>query len=313
MLACAPVSTPTRILLDTDIGTDVDDAIALALILASPELDLRAVTTVSGDVILRSRIAKKLLTIGGKPAVPVAAGIQRPVLRQRNFLCIGHEGRGIVSPSESLRVEPAHAVDVLIDVIRRERPHVVCIGPLSNLAVAIMKEPDIVLAIPQLTVMGGFLGLHRDVPRVEYNFASDAEAAIVVLNAGIRTTIVPLDVTWQVALRMSHMALLRQSRSRLVHTLCDAIDVWTPIQQSFFGNQPGFDPATVALLHDPLTVAVLLEPSLVRFEHRRLRPALVDGAFELVADPSALEFEVAVAVDAARFVALLMENLLLLP
>ena len=76
---------PIPILLDTDVGTDVDDAIAIALLLAAPELDARAVTTVSGDVTLRARIAKKLLTLGGRPDVPIAAGIREPILRQRNF------------------------------------------------------------------------------------------------------------------------------------------------------------------------------------------------------------------------------------
>ena len=76
--------TSIPILLDTDVGTDVDDAIAIALVLAAPELDLRAVTTVSGDVRMRARIAKKLLKLGGRPAVPVAAGVREPVLRQRN-------------------------------------------------------------------------------------------------------------------------------------------------------------------------------------------------------------------------------------
>src|SRR5262249_56741338 len=88
--------TSLPILLDTDVGTDVDDAIAMALLLAAPELDLRAVTTVSGDVHLRARIAKKLLALGGRGDVPVAAGVRAPVLRQRNFLWLRHDGQAIV-------------------------------------------------------------------------------------------------------------------------------------------------------------------------------------------------------------------------
>lgn len=301
------------ILLDTDIGTDVDDAIALALILASPELDLRAVTVVSGDVGLRGRIAKKLLTLAGREGVPVAAGVREPVLRQRSFMWLGHEGTALVEPNEALHLTPKHGVDLLIDTILREGPKVVTIGPLSNLAVAIMKEPAVITAIPHLTMMGGALGMHRDVPPTEYNLCSDAEASLVVLNAGISTTLVPLDVTLQVALTTAHVARLRTSHSRLVQILCDAIEVWAPLHRRFFQSQPGWDATTVALLHDPLTVAILLDPSLVTLERRRLRPSIEDGVFRLVADASAVEVEVAVAVDAQRFVELLMARLLRLP
>src|SRR5262245_2248428 len=111
------------ILLDTDVGTDVDDGIAIALLLAAPELDVRAVTTVSGDATHRARIAKKLLTLGGRGDVPVAAGVRAPILRQRNFLWLGHEGKAIVDGAEPLAVAPAHGVDVLIETIRSVRPH----------------------------------------------------------------------------------------------------------------------------------------------------------------------------------------------
>jgi inosine-uridine nucleoside N-ribohydrolase len=298
------------ILLDTDIGTDVDDAIALALALASPELDLRAVTTVSGDVELRARIAKKLLALGGRSEVPVAAGVREPVLRQRNFLWLGHEGRGIVVSDEPLALAAQHGVDLLIETVLRERPHVVAIGPLSNLAVAIMKEPGVIGAIPHLTLMGGVLGRTPQLPLLEYNLAGDAEAAMVVLGAGIPTTIVPLDVTLQTYLTSAELARLRRSRSHLVQTLCDAIDIWTPLQRGFLELMPASNPEIVAFLHDPLTVAVLLDRSLVRTERLRLRPIIEDGNFQLRAETGAPEVDVAVAVDAPRFVEFLVERLL---
>ena len=300
--------SPIKMVLDTDVGTDVDDALAIGLALASPELELCAVTTVSGDVRLRARIAKKLLTLGARLDVPVAAGVREPVLRQRSFLWLGHEGRGIVDAEEDLPLAAAHAVDLLIDTVLRERPHVVAIGPLSNLAVTIMKEPAIIDAIAHLTVMGGALG-RPGIPALEYNLASDAEAALVVLNAGIPTTLVPLDVTWRVAFTEAELLCLRRVPSRLVQTLCDAIDVWAPLQRAFFEAAPTFNRAAVALLHDPLTVAVLVDRSLVTFEQLQLRPALVDGAFQLVEDRSAPAFEVAVSVDAPRFVEFMVQRL----
>jgi purine nucleosidase len=313
--------SPTTLLLDTDVGTDVDDALAIGLVLTSPEVELLAVTTVSGDVRLRARIAKKLLTLAGRADVPVAAGIREPVLRQRSFLWLGHEGRGIVSADEDLGLAEIHAVDLMIGTILRERPHVVAIGPLSNLAVAIMKEPAVIAAVAHLTVMGGVLGREpgraagrgpaagRGTPPLEYNLASDAEAALVVLNAGIPTTLVPLDVTWQVALAEAQLARLRRNRSPLLQTLCDAIEVWAPLQRAFFGGLPGFHPTTVALLHDPLTVAVVIDPSLVVFERMQLRPTLVDGAFQFIEETGAPEFDVAVSVEAPRFVEFMLQRL----
>jgi purine nucleosidase len=301
--------SPIKLLLDTDVGTDVDDALAIGLALASPELELRAVTTVSGDVRRRGRIAKKLLMLAGRADVPVAAGVGEPVLRQRSFLWFGHEGRGIVNGDEDLPLASPHGVDLMIDTILTDRPHVVAIGPLSNLAVAIMKEPAVIEAVSHVTVMGGALGRAPNTPPLEYNLASDAEAALVVLNAGIPTTLVPLDVTWQVALAEVQLARLRGSRSPLVQTLCDAIEVWAPLQRAFFGCMPGFQPTTVSLLHDPLTLAVVMDPSFVTFERLRLRPALVDGAFQFIEEAAAPEFDVAVSVDAARFVEFMLQRL----
>ena len=299
------MTVPCPVLLDTDIGTDVDDAIAIGLILASPEINLRAVTIVSGDTQLRGRIARKLLLLGGRPDVPVAAGVREPVLRQRSFLWLGHEGRRIVEPDEELRLADAHAVDFLIDTLLRHRPHVVTIGPLSNLAVAIMKEPAVITSIPHLTVMGGLLQRDPDMPLLDYNLGSDAEAAVVVLNAEIPTTLVPVDTTCKVFFTGAELARLRATRSQLVQTLCAAIEVWAPIQRAL----SSFQPEAVAFLHDPLTVAVLIDRAFLTFERLRLRPAIVDGNFLLVPEPGAPEFEVAVAVDAPRFVGFLLERL----
>ena len=302
--------TACPVVLDTDVGTDVDDAIAIALLMASPELDPRALTIVSGDVTLRARVAKKLLTLGGRSDVPVAAGVREPILRQRNFLWLGHEGKGIVHGGEPLALSSSHAVDLLIETVLRERPHVVTIGPLSNLAVAIMKEPDVIAAIPHLTAMGGSIGRAGDVPSTEYNFNSDAEAAQLILSAGIPTTLVPLDVTFKVFFQRRELERLRQSPSPLVHALCDAIEIWAPLHQQLFAATRSFHPDTVAFLHDPLTLALVFERSFITMERLRLRPSIVDGAFTLVADSRAPEFEVATHVDAPAFVEFLLQRLL---
>jgi purine nucleosidase len=303
---------PTPIVLDTDIGTDVDDAVALALALASPEIDVRAVTVVSGDVRLRGCIAKKLLTLAGRDNVPVAAGVRDPVLRQRSFLWLGHEGRAIVDPSEPMALAGSHAVDLLIDTVQRERPHVVAIGPLSNLAVAFMKEPDVMAAIPHVTLMGGTLrlGADPDVPPVEYNLGSDPEAALVVLSAGIPTTVVPLDVTWKTFFTPVELECLRSSSAPLVQTLCDAMEIWWGVHREFFAGQRTYGADVVAFLHDPLTLAAVFNRSFLNFERRCLRAEVADGQFRLRPEAGAPEFEIAVAVDRVRFVDFLIDRLL---
>jgi inosine-uridine nucleoside N-ribohydrolase len=231
-------------------------------------------------------------------------------LRQRNFLWLGHEGQRIVEADERLSLSPAHGIDLLIDTVQRERPHVVTIGPLSNLAVAIMKEPSIIAAIPHLTVMGGCVGRGRDVPAVEYNLGSDAEASVLVLSAGIPTTLVPLDITLRVFFTTAELKRLRASRSPLLQTVCDAIEVWAPIHAQFFSAIRSFDPDTVAFLHDPLALATVFDRSCVTMERLRLRPALGDGVFRFEPDVIAPELEVAVDVDAPRFVEFLVQRLL---
>ncbi len=306
------MSRALPLVLDTDIGTDVDDALALGLLLASPEVELRAVTVVSGDVQLRGRIAKKLLMLAGQPHVPVAAGVREPVLRQRNFLWLGHEGRGIVEPDDRLELTDGHAVDVLIDTVLRERPQVLAIGPLSNLAVAIMKEPAVIGAIQRLTIMGGALGRGAG-PLLEYNLASDAEAALVVLSAGIPTTLVPLDVTGRVFFTHSDLSALRRMRSRCVQILCAAMDVWAPLQRMLLESTSTFNADIVAFLHDPLAAAALVERSLMKTEALRLRPAIIDGAFQLEEDRAASPVDVVVDVDARRFADFVIQRLQRLP
>ncbi len=154
------------------------------------------------------------------------------------------------------------------------------------------------------------LGRAAATPLLEYNLCSDAEAAQVVLRAGIPTTLIPLDVTWQVFFTAADVRRLRASSSALVETLCTAIDVWAPLQRAVFGSSVELDPTVMAFLHDPLTVATVLDPSMVQYERLRLQPSIIDGAFQLVPATDAPEFQVAVTVDAPRFREILLARLL---
>ena len=201
----------TRLVLDTDIGTDVDDCLALAVVLGSPELSLEGVTCVYGNVLLRTRMVRKLLRLAGRDDVPVMAGAGLPLLRRRPVYWAGHEGDGLLAPSdEALAPAPEHAVDFLVRTVM-ENPgqiHLLAIGPLTNVALAFGREPRLPQYLAQLTVMGGAirgpdsLGL----PYAEHNIVCDPDAAHVVLTAGAPTTLVPLDVTTRVTIREEGVA-----------------------------------------------------------------------------------------------------------
>src|SRR5262245_18393688 len=148
---------PRRIVLDTDIGTDVDDALALALALASPEIELVAVTTVAGDTMRRGRIAARLLALGGRGDVPVHAGCERALSVPGGFAWFGHEGDGILDGSrDPVSTEPA--VDALLRLFGPgDELELVAIGPLTNVAVALERDPGFARRVARLTVMGGWL------------------------------------------------------------------------------------------------------------------------------------------------------------
>src|SRR5262249_37867116 len=132
-----------RIVLDTDIGTDVDDALALALALASPEIELVAVPTASGDTALRARIAARLLALAGRTEVPVHAGCTRPLGGGAGFAWFGHEGDGILDGSRDA-IASTPAADALVQLFRREQGlELVTVGPLTNVAVAPERGPGL--------------------------------------------------------------------------------------------------------------------------------------------------------------------------
>lgn len=262
---------PTRhkhvVFLDTDIGDDIDDALALALILQSPEIALQGVSTVFGDTHRRARLAAHLLRVFGREDIPVAAGIASPLQRR-------HRPSGVPQAAildERARLPAISALsgpELLIQTaLSRQGPlTLMCIGPLTNIATALTIEPCINLAIGNIMMMGGSSGI----PWAEWNVRSDSKAARVVLESGIPVTMVGFDVTTRCQLRACDIEQLRRCSSPQMQLLSQLIAVW-------LRHRPRWQPS-LPYLHDPLTVAALCQPELFRFRQMMVR-VVTQGPF----------------------------------
>lgn len=249
-----------RIIFDTDMGTDVDDCLALALILSSPELQLEGVTCVYGDVDLRARMTLKLLRLQGHPQVPVTVGARKPLLNLRPVFWPGHEGKGLLSPDDGALVPNSeHAVDYIVRTIT-ENPgeiHLVAVGPLTNVAIAFLREPRLAEWLSHLTIMGGAIRGRSDLdlPYAEHNIACDPEAAHIVLSSGAPVTLVPLDVTTKVRITPEGVERIRAGGTAFHDAVAGQVELY-----------PTFAKKGYTLLHDPLAVGALVRPDLVGTE-----------------------------------------------
>ena len=308
--------TSHRIILDTDMGTDVDDALALAFALRHPGIEIVAVTTVSGDTALRGRIAAKLLRLDGSADIEVAAGERRPIGGEGRMAWFGHEGNGILEEGEEPRISQREAVDVIIESLLADESEVVTLGPLSNVATALAREPRIAQRISRLTVMGGFF--HRCEldgqvipPAVDYNLNADPEAAVRVLSAPIPTTFVPCDVTMRTWLLETHLRRMEGKGDALVQALSRLVRIWTPIMTSVLGRAGIRIAANVAAIpHDPLAVATVVDRRFVTVKPLFCTVAVVNGFARTFIDPAAgRQVEVVTDVDADAFAEFFLETI----
>ena len=295
------------LVLDTDIGGDVDDALALALALRHPDIDLRAVTTVSGDTTVRAELAARLVAMAGADGVEVAAGVGVPGDRLN---WSGHEGDGIPA-GPAVPVSSRSAVEVLAGA--PPGATIATIGMQTNLAALVGAEPDAVERTSQLVVMGGAFapivsldGLPLD-PSRDWNLFVDPQGAVESLNAGFRTLYVPVDVTLRVPLRAPHLDRLRTG-DELCRTLAALVDLWRAEKLA----RPGSEHAdVVALLHDPLAVACTVEQSFVTIDTMPVHVEIRDGvARTLVDSERGREAEVVRSCDADAFAEWWLENVL---
>jgi purine nucleosidase len=283
----------TRTILDTDIGTDVDDCLALAVILGSPELALEGVTCVYGDVELRGRMVQTLLALRGRDDVPIRLGTREPLLGLREVYWGGHEGKGLLDEGEGeTAFSEEHAVDFIVRTVM-EHPgeiHLLAIGPLTNVALAMLKEPRLASNLARLTIMGGVLRGPESVNLAvaEHNVVCDPEAAHLVLASGAPMTLVPLDVTTRCSIRPDGVARLRAVGDPFHDAIADQVE-----------RYPRFARQGSTYLHDPLAAAIVIEPGLVE-----MTPLHV----AVEAQPATAS--VALKVDSPRAEAFILERLL---
>jgi inosine-uridine nucleoside N-ribohydrolase len=304
-----------HIILDTDPG--IDDALALCLALASPELQLEAVTTVAGNVSLASTSANALalLNLLGRPDIPVAAGCPRPLLNSPVEAAHVHGENGlggVVLPVGTNQLISQHAVDLIIERVLKNPGELilVAIGPLTNLALAVRREPRIAQMVREVVIMGGALLVPGNItPNAEFNVYADPHAAQIVLQAGWPIRLVGLDVTSRTTLGQDEIEALKRGESP-IHAFI------SQVLQSYFARfarhgQPHFQ------MHDPLCLASAFLPDLITWQEAYVEVELdghhTQGATTAYLSPRRMphapNVQAALAVDSARFCALFMERI----
>ena len=257
--------TTTPIILDCDPGHD--DAIALLLAVASPEVELVGVTTVCGNQTIDKTTANALrvLEFAGREEIPVYRGADGPLVRERSVAAHVHGESGLDGPElppATVAEQPEHAVDFLAREIRaREgRLTVVPTGPLTNIALLLALHPD---ARPErIVLMGGSIGEGNRTPAAEFNIWADPEAAKRVFASGIDTTMIGLDVTHKALITDAHTERLRGA-GRVGRMVAELMDFYSRFHKSMYPDLAG------SPMHDPVAVAHVLQPGLV--EARRAR------------------------------------------
>ncbi|WP_420567109.1 nucleoside hydrolase [Thalassovita sp.] len=260
--------TKHRIIIDTDPGQD--DAVAILLALASPEeIEVLGITAVAGNVPLELTAlnARKVCELAGRPDVPVYAGCDRPLGRDLVTAEHVHGKTGLdgpVLPDPQMPLQPQHGVDFIIDTLRREPAGSVTLcplGPLTNIAMAFEKAPDIVTRLREIVLMGGaYFEVGNITPTAEFNIYVDPQAARIVFRSGVQITVMPLDVT--------HKALVTKPRNDAFRDLNTPVGVAVAQMTDFFER---FDKEKYgslgAPLHDPCVTAYLVKPELFSGRH----------------------------------------------
>jgi pyrimidine-specific ribonucleoside hydrolase len=253
------------VIMDVDPGHD--DALAMLLAYARPEVDLRAITVVAGNQTLPKTVRNclQMCTIAGITDVPVAAGAAHAMLRPQVIAPEVHGESGLEGPQlpePSVTLQPMHAVDLIAQTIQASDRPVTLIptGPLTNIALFLLKYPHLTQRIAHICLMGGAITEGNVTPSAEFNIYVDPEAARIVFNAGVPLTMVGLDVTHKAIITPAHSRELRETGGRVAIIVADLLDFFTLWHNEVY--QMGGAP-----LHDPCAVAQVIQPGIVRTRH----------------------------------------------
>lgn len=307
-----------QLIFDGDPG--IDDALALLYALNSENAILRGITTVGGNISLdnTTRNALRILEITNHTEVPVARGIGKPLLRENKSVGEVHGKDGLGNsnlPSPKIKEVDIHAVDFIINTIMENPKQItlVPVGPLTNIAIAVIKEPRLKDYVKEVVIMGGAVTTFGNItPESEFNIYTDPEAAKIVFESGLPITLVGLDVTMKTLLTPSHLEEIMTKSTPVT----DFIDKIITHYMKFYKEVVGVNGCG---MHDPLAVAVAIDKSLVKT--RKLFVTVeTKGEFttgETVADLRGSKegvvrkpnMDVCVEVDAQRFLHSFIETL----
>ena len=254
---------PRRIIIDTDPG--IDDAVAILLALAAPEeLEVLGIVAVAGNLplALTERNARRVCELAGRPDISVYAGCARPVLRPLATAAAIHGdslGEKLGLPEPTMPLQAQHGVDFIIETLRAAEPGSItlaALGPLTDIAMALVKAPDIAARIGEVVIMGGAgFEIGNVTPAAEFNIHVDPHAAEIVLESGIPITMIPLDVTHQVLSTPPRIAALNALGNRCGPAVASLLSSFEEARTSKFGERG-------MALHDPCVIVYLLRPEL---------------------------------------------------
>ncbi len=251
-----------KIIIDTDPGQD--DAVAILLALASPELDVLGLTAVAGNVplALTEKNARKICELAGRTEIRVFAGAVRPLTRPLVTAEHVHGRTGLDGPElpePTMKLETQHAVDFIVETLMAEPEGTVTLcplGPLTNIALAMIREPAIVPRIKEIVLMGGgYFEQGNVTPSAEFNIYVDPQAADVVYRSGAPIVMMPLDVTHKALTTKARIERFRTMGTRVGTATAQLLDFFERFDEEKYGTDGG-------PLHDPCVIAYLLKPEL---------------------------------------------------
>ena len=251
-----------KIIIDTDPGQD--DAVAILLALASPELEILGITAVAGNVPLHltEKNARKICELAGRPETPVFKGAIRPLLRRLVTAEAVHGKTGLDGPDlpePAMKLQPGQAVDFIIDTLMHHDAGTVTLctlGPLTNIALALNRDPRIAPRIQRIVMMGGgYFEQGNVTPSAEFNIYVDPHAADVVFGSHIPIVMMPLDVTHKALTTRKRVDAIRSIGTPVGKATAELLDFFERFDETKYGTDG-------APLHDPCVIAWLLKPDL---------------------------------------------------